>query len=151
MSNDHFTTRFLLIDDDTDDRELFCEAPATVDSVIVCDQATDGQEAFSRLRNRELSEPSIIFLDVNMPVMNGWQFLVKVKSEEGLRHNPVIMYSTSSNVRDKRTADEMGALCFITKPHAFRVLQRVLGVVARHVQEGSMDDICLEVSGELHR
>ncbi|HVU95419.1 MAG TPA: response regulator [Puia sp.] len=146
MSKDPFTTRFLLIDDDTDDRELFCEALAAVDSVIVCDQATDGQEAFSRLQNKQLSEPSIIFLDVNMPVMDGWQFLSKLKSEEGLRHIPVIMYSTSSNVKDKRTAGEMGALCFITKPHAFRVLQRVLGVVARHVHRGSVDDICTEVA-----
>ncbi|SRR5258708_368818 len=139
------STRFLLIDDDTDDRELFSEALAAVDPVIICDQATDGAEAFSRLRNKEISHPDIIFLDINMPVMNGWQFLSKLKSEDAFRHIPVIVYSTSSALKDKRIADEMGALCFITKPHAFRLLQDLLDVVARHVNRGEFDAICQEV------
>src|SRR5882762_9611818 len=108
MFNDNLIIRFLLIDDDTDDRELFSEALATVDPVIVCDQATDGAEALDRLRRSELCEPDIIFLDINMPVMNGWQFLTKLKSEEKYKHIPVIVYSTSSNQKDKRIADEMG-------------------------------------------
>jgi len=139
-------TRFLLIDDDTDDRELFSEALAAVDPVIICDQATDGAEAFSLLRNNLISAPDIIFLDINMPVMNGWQFLSSLKKEEGLRDIPVIMYSTSSNSKDKRIANEMGALCFITKPHAFPKLQSMLGVVARHVNRKSFDAICPEVT-----
>src|ERR1700742_4342006 len=100
MSNASMKPRFLLIDDDTDDRELFSEALATVDPVIVCDQATDGAEALDRLIKREISEPDIIFLDINMPVMNGWQFLTKLKSVEKYRHIPVIVYSTSSNQKD---------------------------------------------------
>jgi len=139
-------TRFLLIDDDTDDRELFSEALAAVDPVIICDQATDGAEAFSLLRNNLHSAPDIIFLDINMPVMNGWQFLSNLKKEEGLRDIPVIVYSTSSNLKDRRIADEMGALCFITKPHAFPLLQSMLHVVARHVHKGSVDAICPEVT-----
>lgn len=137
-------TRFLLIDDDTDDRELFSEALAAVDPVIICDQATDGAEAFHLLRKG--GSPDIIFLDINMPVMNGWQFLTKLKSEDAYKDIPVIVYSTSSNVKDRRIADEMGALCFITKPHAFPVLQSMLGVVARHVHKGSVDAICPEVT-----
>jgi len=145
MSNDRMKTRFLLIDDDRDDRELFCEALATVDPVIGCDQATDGAEALDLLRKKEIAEPDIIFLDINMPGMNGWQFLSKLKSEEAYKHIPVIMYSTSSNVRDRRIADEMGALCFITKPHAFRVLRELLGVVAWHVSRRDYRAICQEL------
>ncbi len=146
MSKSNLKTRFLLIDDDTDDRELFCEALATVDPVIVCEQATDGAEALGRLRNKEISEPDIIFLDINMPVMNGWQFLTKLKNDEAYKHIPVIMYSTSSNVKDRRIADEMGALCFVTKPHAFRLLQNILDVVVTHVTKKSLKEICPEVS-----
>ena len=145
MFNYNLQTRFLLIDDDMDDRELFSEALAAVDPVIICELATDGAEAFIRLRNREISAPDIIFLDLNMPVMNGWQFLSLLKSEEAFRHIPVIVYSTSSNKKDKRIADEMGALCFVTKPHAFRVLQDMLGVVALHVSRRSFELICAEV------
>jgi CheY-like chemotaxis protein len=146
MSKTNLKARFLLNDDDTDDRELFCEALATVDPVIVCEQATDGAEALGRLLNKEISEPDIIFLDINMPVMNGWQFLTKLKNDDRYKDIPVIMYSTSSNVKDRRTADEMGALCFVTKPHAFRLLQNILGVVVTHVARKCLKEICPEVT-----
>jgi CheY-like chemotaxis protein len=145
MSNHSMNPRFLLIDDDTDDRELFSEALAAVDPIIVCDHATDGAEALDRLLNKEISAPDIIFLDINMPIMDGWQFLSRLKSEADFRHIPVIVYSTSSNLKDKHIADAMGALCFITKPHAFRMLQNLLGVVAWHVNRRSFEAMCEEV------
>ena len=83
--------RILVVDDDNDDRELFSEALASVDPVIVCDQATDGAEALKRLSTREIDKPDIIFLDINMPVMNGWQFLSKLKSEDQYKNIPVIV------------------------------------------------------------
>ena len=137
--------RFLVIDDDTDDRELFTEALASVDPVIVCDQATDGAEALKRLTAKEIDRPDIIFLDINMPVMDGWQFLKRLKKDEVYRHIPVIVYSTSSTVKDRRIADDLGALCFITKPHAFGSLKNMLGVVVMHVRTADFTRICDEV------
>jgi len=137
--------RFLVIDDDSDDRELFSEALASVDPVIVCDQATDGAEALRRLSMHENDAPDIIFLDINMPVMNGWQFLMRLKSEDKYKHIPVIVYTTSSNVKDKMIADNLGALCFITKPHAFGRLKNMLGVVVTHVNAQDFAKICEEV------
>src|ERR1700748_738161 len=110
MSNSSMKTRFLVIDDDTDDRELFTEALASVDPVIACDQATDGSEALKRLISREIDQPDIIFLDINMPIMDGWQFLRQLKKEDQYKHIPVIVYTTSSNSKDKRIADDLGAL-----------------------------------------
>ena len=138
--------RFLVIDDDRDDRELFSEALASVDPVIICEQATDGAEAFDRLLQQSIGQPDIIFLDINMPVMNGWQFLSKLKSVDAYKDIPVIIYSTSSNQRDKIEADRMGALCFITKPHAFRLLKSMLGVVVTHVHAKSFTHLCQEVN-----
>ena len=137
--------RFLVIDDDTDDRELFTEALASVDPVIVCDQATDGAEALKRLITKEIDRPDIIFLDINMPVMDGWQFLTRLKEEEAYKHIPVIVYTTSSNMKDKRIADDLGALCFITKPHAFGRLKNMLGIVVMHVRTQDFRRICDEV------
>ena len=137
--------RFLVIDDDTDDRELFTEALASVDPVIVCDQATDGAEALKRLITKEIDRPDIIFLDINMPVMDGWQFLTRLKEEEAYKHIPVIVYTTSSNTKDKRIADDLGALCFITKPHAFGRLKNMLGIVVMHVRTQDFRRICDEV------
>ena len=141
--------RFLVIDDDTDDRELFTEALASVDPVIVCDQATDGAEALSRLITKEIDQPDIIFLDINMPVMDGWQFLTRLKKEDAYKHIPVIVYTTSSNMKDKRIADDLGALCFITKPHAFGRLKNMLGIVVMHVRTQDFRRICDEVQTQL--
>jgi CheY-like chemotaxis protein len=138
-------TRFLVIDDDTDDRELFSEALASINPVIVCDQATDGAEALKRLMERQLEEPDIIFLDINMPVMNGWQFLSRLKKDEVYKDIPVIVYTTSSNLKDKMIAEDLGALCFITKPHAFGHLKSMLGIVAMHVTNRDFAKICTEV------
>ena len=137
--------RFLVIDDDMDDRELFTEALALVDPVIVCDQAADGAEALKRLTAKEIDRPDIIFLDINMPVMDGWQFLKRLKKDEVYRHIPVIVYSTSSTVKDRRIADDLGALCFITKPHAFGSLKNMLGVVVMHVRTADFTRIYDEV------
>jgi CheY-like chemotaxis protein len=137
--------RFLVIDDDSDDRELFSEALASVDPAIVCDQATDGAEALRRLASQNGDKPDIVFLDINMPVMNGWQFLTRLKSEDQYKHIPVIVYTTSSNMKDKLIADNLGALCFITKPHAFGRLKNLLGIVVTHVNAQNFARICDEV------
>jgi CheY-like chemotaxis protein len=122
------TRTFLLIDDDTDDRELFTEVLAAVDPIITCNQAIDGEEAFQKLQ-KGIEQPDIIFLDINLPVMNGWQFLRKLKTADGLKHIPVIMYSTSSDQTDKETANTLGASCFLTKPNSYRDLKGVLEVI----------------------
>jgi CheY-like chemotaxis protein len=137
--------RFLVIDDDTDDRELFTEALASVDPIIECDQATDGAEALKRLTGREIDRPDIIFLDINMPVMDGWQFLTRLKKDDVYKHIPVIVYTTSSTLKDKRIADDLGALCFITKPHAFGRLKHMLGIIVMHVRTADFTRICDEV------
>jgi CheY-like chemotaxis protein len=132
--------RFLLIDDDSDDRELFSEALSMVEPAIICYQANDAEEGFTWLQ-QNTDEPDLIFLDINLPVMNGWQLLTRLK-ESSLKHIPVIMYSTSSNARDIRTAKELGALCFITKPHAFRMLKGMLNVVVEHANRKDYSKLC---------
>ena len=77
-----------------------------------------------------------------MPVMDGWQFLKRLKNEDKYKHIPVIVYTTSSTLKDKRTADDLGALCFITKPHAFASLKHMLGIVAMHVRAADLTRIC---------
>jgi CheY-like chemotaxis protein len=135
--------KFLVIDDDTDDRELFCEALASVDPGIHCEQAVDGKEALTRLSAKE--QPDIIFLDINMPIMDGWQFLTHLKKQDGHKDIPVIVYTTSATLKDKRIANDLGALCFITKPHAYSRLQNILGVIVMHVNARNIAKICEDV------
>lgn len=126
---------FFLVDDDKDDRELFCEALAEVAPDIVFHAAEDGREALDKLSKMQSSLPDIIFLDANLPTISGWECLEYFKQNELLRDIPVIMYSTSSYQRDIEKAMTLGALCFISKPLNYNDLKKIIGVVARLLTE----------------
>ena len=138
--------RFLLVDDDNDDRELFSEALATVNPVIICDLAADAEEALNKLHSKDIDAPDMIFLDINLPIMTGWQFLTNLKSQEQYKDIPVIMYSTSSNQRDKDIAKDLGALCFITKPSAFKKLQNTLDIIVAYSDKQLYNQLCKAVN-----
>jgi CheY-like chemotaxis protein len=128
--SDQKRTTFLLADDDADDKTLFCEALSEVDPAIVCYTASDGKEALALLSKDQVKKPNIIFLDINMPIMDGWQCLGKLKENADLKNIPVIMYSTSSYQRDIDLALESGAFCFFTKPSDYRELRSILKLIA---------------------
>ena len=68
----------LLIDDDEDDHLYFKDAINSINPCLTIDTATNGKDAFDRLKESK-TLPDIIFLDLNMPVMNGYEFLVYIK------------------------------------------------------------------------
>jgi CheY-like chemotaxis protein len=138
--------RFLLVDDDYDDTELFSEAIGSVDASAFFLNASHGRDALDKLQKQEIQMPDIIFLDINMPVMDGWQFLSKIKQSESLREIPVIMYSTSSKKSDIKTAMSSGALCFFTKPDSFLRLKKILQIVVLHMENGKLDKVCDAIS-----
>lgn len=119
---------FLLADDDQDDQEMFFEALTSINESIVCHAVLNGREALEKLNELEKS-PDLIFLDVNMPVMTGWECLEKLKKEERYKNIPVVIISTSSYLREKKIALEMGALCYLTKPNDFDELKDVLRII----------------------
>jgi CheY-like chemotaxis protein len=116
-----------LADDDLDDSELFIECVHEIDPTVVCYCATNGQEALDTLGQIDL--PDIIFMDINMPIMNGWQCLAEIKENKKLKAIPVIMYSTSSHQKDIDRAFDLGALCFLIKPYEFKDLKEALMAV----------------------
>jgi CheY-like chemotaxis protein len=122
---------FVLVDDDVDDIQLFCDALESVDNTIICHCAPNGAEAIDLLGR--VASPDIIFLDVNMPGMDGWQCLKKIKASEAHHHIPVLMYSTSQREADVNTALDTGALCFFTKPNNFGDLKNILAVIAANL------------------
>ncbi len=107
----------LLADDDFDDAEIFSEALQKVKEPIEFLHFETGQAAFDFLISAEAEKlPHYIFLDINMPVLNGWQTLSKIKKHDDLNAIPVIMYTTSSSSNEKNVAIDLGAQAFITKP-----------------------------------
>ena len=130
---------FLLADDDGDDKQLFREALEAVDPSVVCYCVDNGQEALDLLSNQE--KPHLIFLDINMPGMNGWQCLKAIKDNEAYKHIPIIIYSTSGHQREVDIAIDLGALCFFTKPHNFNELKKILQVIAANVHGNLLEAV----------
>ena len=112
-----------------DDVELFREALEEVDPSISLQYANDGYEAVKTLTERKSALPDLIFLDISMPTFSGLQCLASFKKDDQLKDLPVIMYTTSSQEREIRTARELGASAFVTKPNDFKVLKRLLALV----------------------
>ncbi len=122
------TRRLFLVDDDLDEQWIFNTALSAVDPNIQLSGAANGQDAIRQLANSG-SVPDVIFLDLNMPVMNGLECLRLIKSNPGLSGIPTIMYSTSADPLTISKTMELGADEFITKPYNFEDLVNTL----RHV------------------
>lgn len=122
----------MVTDDDSDDLFLFEEALKSVDPEIGLITATDGKQALEKLNSLDVL-PDLVFLDINMPGMNGWECLTRIKQDERLKEIPVIIYSTSNNQRDIDRAFELKAFCFCTKPDDFKSLVRMLAMIKNHL------------------
>ena len=126
--------KFFLADDHQDDIDLFREALFDINPSIAFNFASNGKELVPKLQLGKL-EPEIIFLDINMPGMNGWECLEVLKSKNELKDIPVIMYSTSSSGMDGKKALNLGALCFYEKPPNFLRLREFLNLIVASAVE----------------
>lgn len=117
-----------IIDDDEDDRELFCEVVSGISDSIKCRAALSGQEALHSLQNYHIL-PDFIFLDLNLPRLNGVQCLAELKKTEKLSSIPVIIYSTSRSEEDRKKTKELGCVYFLTKPSSMDKLRKELEFV----------------------
>jgi CheY-like chemotaxis protein len=116
--------KLMLVDDDHDDRTLFCEALLRIDPTIECEFATDGVDALQKLKNSERL-PDAIFMDVNMPFMDGRECFDQLKSDKRLRDIRVVMLSTSSSDRDVNRFENLGG-AYMVKPPSFEALVKSL-------------------------
>jgi CheY-like chemotaxis protein len=127
------TKRIMLIDDDPDDQLFFRDAVHALRPDLQCELASSCSEAFKQL---EESTPDLIFMDLNMPVMNGFDCLAYLKKKSDLRDIPVIIFTTSKNLNDINRTKQLGASWFMTKPDDFNVLCKKLN---RIIQKDSFE------------
>lgn len=113
----------LVIDDEPGDVELVRRALQNGRFACNVSVATNGIEGISILKGQSqdgapptLSVPDLIFLDLNMPCMNGREFLEAVKHDPTLDHIPVVVLTTSNTDHDIAQAYTLGAAGYITKP-----------------------------------
>ena len=120
--------RIVLADDDNDDRELFKEAVEEAALNINLDFAEDGR-CLLNLLNNEKHIPDLIFLDLNMPHKNGMECLAEIRKNINLKNVPVIIYSTSSSIKDIDESYNLGANLYVKKPSSFNELKTITGKV----------------------
>ncbi len=110
----------LLVEDEPADAHLV--RSALKENKVLCNMSVvqDGVEALAYLRREgqyhDAVFPDLILLDLNMPRMNGREFLAVVKADEELKTIPVVVLTTSDVERDVVASYKLGAAGYITKP-----------------------------------
>lgn len=89
----------------------------------------NGEEALKYLRDPEKAKPCIILLDLNMPIMNGIEFLEVVKHDPVLRRIPVVVLTTSGEQQDKINSFDLGVAGYMAKPVDYRQFVEVMRTI----------------------
>lgn len=88
------------VDDDADDRDMFCMALNRIDPEIECIQVESGVEAIDLFLDANLT-PDFIFMDINMPLINGYECVREIYQYPNLANAKIIMFSSTFNPRDQ--------------------------------------------------
>jgi CheY-like chemotaxis protein len=111
----------LIADDDSDDRELIAAAFSEVLPVEKLEIVPDGTKVLHYLDHladdNEL--PGLIMLDLNMPLLDGFSTLKKLKTNDRYKHIPVVILTTSKNMEEMNKCLQLGASDYLTKPNNF--------------------------------
>lgn len=105
-----------LIDDDIDDAEFFREALQKIDPAIQFHSTVNGETARMQLVSLRAVLPEFIFLDLNMPRINGKELLKELRKDATFENIRIVIYSTTISQRDMKETLELGANDFLIKP-----------------------------------
>jgi len=119
-----------LADDDADDRMFFKDALKKVTIPTKLTLANDGLELMSNLETViEPPPPDVIFLDLNMPLKNGFQCLEEIRNIPKLKDIPIVIFSTTTNDEAVNKTYQHGANHYVCKPHSFELLVKAIETV----------------------
>lgn len=119
--------KITLVDDDPDDRELFsyvvesrCNYNINLKTYI------GGVELLDEIASNPHAIPDVLFLDINMPRLNGLECLKKLRECEDCKKTRIIMYSTSSSELDVKQSQLLGADLYLKKPNDIKKMGEVI-------------------------
>lgn len=129
-------------DDDPDDIELVEDAFKRYASNVEVITFRDANQALSYLKNQTDLDPlpCLIILDINMPLMDGKEALVRLRHLERYKATPVVLFTTSSLHLDKAFADRYSA-GFITKPLGYDQMEVITKQFINHCSEDTQKKI----------
>ncbi len=118
--------KIFLADDDADDRLFFVDALSEISILTDVTLFEDGCALMTYLNGESPVLPSLLFLDLNMPMMNGEECLNDIRMEPKLANIPVIIYSTSLDPQQVENLRINGANRYLKKPENFNKLKLTL-------------------------
>jgi len=119
----------LLVEDDSVDIMTVKRAIRDLEIPGELVPASDGEEALAYLREDGNMKPRLILLDLNMPKMNGTEFLKIVKADDVLRKIPVIVLTTSNSEQDIARSFELGAAGYMVKSVDYKKFMEIIKTI----------------------
>ena len=116
----------LLVEDDQVDVMTVKRALKDIHVTNLVVNLENGAEALKYLRDPNSAKPCIILLDLNMPIMNGVEFLQVAKHDAQLRRFPVVVLTTSEEQQDKVNSFDLGVAGYMAKPVDYRQFVEVM-------------------------
>lgn len=110
--------QILVVDDDLEDHLILDTFFREAGLETIVGYRENGQQALYYLQDitEEMNLPRLIVLDLNMPILNGTQTLMRLKQTSRFKNIPVIIFSTSQNETEKRKCLSLGAIDYMVKP-----------------------------------
>lgn len=119
----------LLVEDDTVDVMTVKRALKDLQVTSELVSTGDGEEALAYLRDDGNAKPCVILLDLNMPKMNGTEFLRIAKADEALRRIPIIVLTTSNSEQDISKCFELGAAGYMVKSVDYKKFMEIIKMI----------------------
>ena len=119
----------MLAEDDPDDSLIFEEALKEIDGKAQIRVAINGVQLIKLLIDIYPRLPDVIFLDLNMPMKNGFECLSEIRASANLNRIPIIILSTSGNKDSIEKVFKLGANYYIRKPGTFDELKSFLNKI----------------------
>lgn len=114
----------LLLEDDPEDQEMFMYALHSISSEAGCYAVTNGIEAIDVLEKGDLA-PNYIFSDINMPMMDGIEFLRRIKKIKKFENIPVVFYTGDYSETTIEKVKALGATAIFSKTR-IDILEQIL-------------------------
>ncbi len=119
----------LLVEDDTVDVMTVRRALKDIQVTSELVATGDGEQALAYLRDDGNAKPCVILLDLNMPKMNGTEFMRIVKTDEALRRIPIIVLTTSNSDQDISKSFELGAAGYMVKSVDYKKFTEIIKTI----------------------
>jgi len=122
----------LLVEDDSVDAMTVKRAIEDLGSKDTLVRSANGEEALDYLRNETNERPRLILLDLNMPKMNGIEFLKHIKADNVLKRVPVIVLTTSMEDQDILRSFELSIAGYVVKPLDYKKFVEIIRTISQY-------------------